>query len=320
MSIGYLAPLRRGWTRTRRLLFSPFDLGRWIVLGFAAFLASVTDLWESFGSGLDFNLDDTDGETVRRIVEEGATYVFDKVHLLIAGAGLYLAASIAVGLLLIYLVLLWVGSRGKFILLDDLAHRRARITEPWKGFRAAGNSLFRFRLVFDVLNNLLILGFVLTALIVFVPSIVEERLLPVSVGSLAVALWVGLVLLVIGAYIKVFLENFVIPIMYRDRVGVLEAWRRFGGLFREYTMEFLLFGVFVLVFWLAVGTAVLLFGFATCCVGYIILAIPYLESVLLLPVTLTYRGLGPEFLAQFGPGHRVFPEEAPPPPPAGTLD
>jgi hypothetical protein len=314
VNIGYTKPLHRAWTRSRKLLFSPFDLGRWIVLGFAAFLADLTDLWGAGGgSGGNLELDDVDADTLEKIAEGGTRFLTDKIDLVLASTGLVLlAGSLIAAILLVYLTLIWVSSRGKFIFLENVVHRSSRITAPWSEYRSEGNSVFRFRVIFDVANNLLAITFVLTIILLLVPSIAEERLLPFSAGSLMVSGWVGVVLLIIGGYVSAFLENFIIPLMYRERIGVMEAWRRFGALFRRYTLEFLLFGVFVAVFWIAVLTGILLLGLATCCIGFLVLAIPFLNSILLLPVTVMYRALGPEFLAQFGEEFRIFPEDPPP--------
>ncbi len=48
------------------------------------------------------------------------------------------------------------------------------------------------------------------------------------------------------------------------------------------------------------------FGFATCCLGFLLLAIPYVGTVLLLPLLVAYRYLSLEFLAQFDPSLDVF--------------
>jgi hypothetical protein len=42
-----------------------------------------------------------------------------------------------------------------------------------------------------------------------------------------------------------------------------------------------------------------MFGFMTCCLGFVLLITPYLSNVLLLPVTVFYRSFTVEFLAQF---------------------
>jgi hypothetical protein len=57
----------------------------------------------------------------------------------------------------------------------------------------------------------------------------------------------------------------------------------------------------VLGLFLLGGLGVVAVSLATCCIGFLILALPYVGVVLLLPLHVTYRLLGPEFIAQFDP-------------------
>ena len=50
-SIEYMRPLSQAWGRMIQALFRPFDLHKWFVLGFTAFLAQLTD--GSNGAGGD---------------------------------------------------------------------------------------------------------------------------------------------------------------------------------------------------------------------------------------------------------------------------
>ncbi len=52
MNIGYAAPLQRAWQRTKLILFNPFQLDKWLILGFTAWLATLGE--SSTGSGRFF--------------------------------------------------------------------------------------------------------------------------------------------------------------------------------------------------------------------------------------------------------------------------
>ena len=41
MNITFAEPLSRAWERTRRMLFEPFELVKWLVLGFSVWLANL---------------------------------------------------------------------------------------------------------------------------------------------------------------------------------------------------------------------------------------------------------------------------------------
>jgi len=43
MNIAFFEPLNRAWERMKHILFQPFDLAKWLVLGFSAWLAGLAD-------------------------------------------------------------------------------------------------------------------------------------------------------------------------------------------------------------------------------------------------------------------------------------
>ena len=99
------------------------------------------------------------------------------------------------------------------------------------------------------------------------------------------------------------LESFIVPIMRARRLTCGAAWSVFLPLLRRHTLEFVLFAFFVLIGWvLLVGVCVVVAVLACCVIWPILLllAVPYVRSVLLLPISLTYRLYSVEFLAQFG--------------------
>jgi hypothetical protein len=48
-------------------------------------------------------------------------------------------------------------------------------------------------------------------------------------------------------------------------------------------------------------------GFMTCCIGFLLLVIPYIGTVITLPVWYTLRAFSLEYFAQFGSEYDVFP-------------
>jgi hypothetical protein len=113
---------------------------------------------------------------------------------------------------------------------------------------------------------------------------------------------------IVAAYISLFLEAFVIPIMYKYDLSAMEAWRSLIPWLRARPWHFILYGLFVLAL---IFCFVLIFGLfcvLTCC----IVALPYIGTVILLPFYVLYRLFSVEFLAQFDPGFDLYalPEEA----------
>jgi hypothetical protein len=112
---------------------------------------------------------------------------------------------------------------------------------------------------------------------------------------------------IIIAYISFFLNDFVVPIMYINNMTTSQAWDRFLPLFREHWIWFLLYGLIVLMLRLIVIACVVMVGLFTCCLGFILLAIPYIGTVVTLPIPYTFRAFSLEFLEQFGPDYTIFP-------------
>src|SRR4029453_6526699 len=120
----------------KRMLFQPFDLKKWLVIGFAAWLAN---LGAGGGGGGTFNYPDNEREEAHKLNE---TIGQIPQPVLITG----ICVLICVVLLLIVLFM-WLRARGRFILVDCIVRNRAAITEPWKEFRGEGKAFFLFHLI-----------------------------------------------------------------------------------------------------------------------------------------------------------------------------
>lgn len=305
MTIKYAQPLTRAWDRMTHILFQPFDLVKWLVIGFAAFLAGLTDGGGGGGQGWS-GINDNDFPS-RREIGEGASEFFE--HLVENAFIIPVILLVAVAVLALILVLVWLSSRGKFIFLDNVVHNRAAISEPWKRFERRGNSLFMWRVGFALVS----LVIVVLILAMMAGPAIGMGFADALGGLPLVALIFGGVLLfafaLVAAYISLFLEAFVIPIMYKYDLRCSEAWRYFIPWLSKHGLHFLLYGLWVLFLWVLFAVVFSVVCLLTCC----ILLLPYVGTVLLLPVIITYRLLSVEFLGQFDPGFDLFtPLPAPP--------
>jgi hypothetical protein len=293
MNVGYLAPLQRAIARARTMLFRPFRLEFWLTLGFAAFLSE----WLSGGWG-QLGWQQRAGSWRHGGIDSSC---FDPRGVLPALVWGPLLAGLVLLVIVVAIVLMWLGSRGKFVFLDGVVRRRAAVVEPWHRLARLGNSLFLWRLGFSVIAGLLMIAIVLgtlgSALLGWLGFREPVALAPPMLFGAALAILVGLGI----GFVHLLLNECVVPIMYRHGVGAIEAWRRFLPLLREHLGRFVLYALFVLVLFVVFVAAVTALGFATCCVGFFVMFMPYVGQVVLLPVYVTFRGLGPEFLAQFGP-------------------
>ena len=51
MNIAYIVPFSKGFKRMKKALFQPFNLKKWFIVGFTAFLAGLTNCLNSVGDG-----------------------------------------------------------------------------------------------------------------------------------------------------------------------------------------------------------------------------------------------------------------------------
>jgi len=190
--------------------------------------------------------------------------------------------------------------------LDNVIHDRDEIRTPWHEFRTEGNSLFWWSffygwIVLAVLILLFVYGFGVAQNIHL--GIISETL---KTGFLFGFILTTFLSIVIFSYISLFLNDFIVPIMYKHRISAIRAWSKFFTLALHHPGQLFLYSLFVLVLNVAVAIAIIFFSIFTCCIGLIFIIIPFVSSIILLPVSYTFRGLSVEFLAQFGHRFDVF--------------
>jgi hypothetical protein len=221
--------------------------------------------------------------------------------------------------LLLIVLFAWLRARGRFIFVDCVVRNRAAIVGPWKEFRAEGNSFFLFSLlvVLVVVPVIVIAGLVL--IVPFIPG--RDQTEP-SVGF-----WIGISLTAFISVCLIFvwalITQLMVPIMYRQRCRARVAFARAVGLVSSHPGPILLYVLFFMLLAVAMVTISCAVTCATCCIA----AIPYIGTVILLPIPVTLGAFSLLFLRQFGSDYDVWagfmpPEFLPtlmsPPAPSGT--
>jgi len=301
--ITYFPPLEKAFGRMKRSLFKPFNFTKWLALAFTAWLANLCEGGNGGTGGGNFNLPSGQGggggpDFSSLTQKIGST----EIAIIVAVAVVVLLLAVTIGL-----VVTWINSRGKFMFLDNVVHNRALVADPWRRFHDLGNSLFLWRLGFFVVGlaaAMALGGLVLLAAGGFSGfGFASARNTIVTL----LAILLAFVFVVAVAYVSLFLDSFVVPIMYKSNLTATAAWAAFLPWVERCFGPLFLYGLFVLAFWVAVGLCVVAAGLFTCCVVFLLLIIPYVGTVILLPVLVTYRSFSLEFLAQLDPGFEVFP-------------
>ncbi|HNW58132.1 MAG TPA: hypothetical protein PKI62_00480 [bacterium] len=293
MQIQFIAPFERAYNRMKSALFQPFDLHKWMVVGFTAFLADLLDGGGGGGNGFK-KQSAGDWGAILSGPYEALDWLKAKPEwmLLILFGGLAVLALV--------LICLWLSSRGKFMFLDNVVQDRALVSRPWHQYRDLAHSLFRWRVAFLAAILLLAGGTLYHIWRIAYARWTESGDLWALLPSLLVwGAFFAVVVLALG-YIKLLLDHFIVPLMYKHTLTCTQAWERFLPLHWRHLGSFVLYALFILAIIIALGVLVILGGLFTCCIGFILLIIPYISSVVLLPFSYWIRTFSLEFLAQFG--------------------
>ena len=184
--------------------------------------------------------------------------------------------------------------------LQNVVKNEEEIVKPWNEYRKQGNSLFWWQFFY---GWIVLLIFILLAVYGFgVAKNIHNGVLPeVSKISFIIGFIVTIIaLFIVFGYISLFLNDFIVPIMYKYRISATKAWSKFLSLTLSNPGAFIVYGLFVFILTIAIVIIVLIAALATCCIGLILLMIPFINAVILLPISYTYRAFSIEFLAQFG--------------------
>jgi len=136
MDIRYFDPLSRAYERMLHALFRPFDIKKWCIVGFTAFLAGLTDCHGTNGGGGGNIRGRQDLEDLIYFPRHAQEWLYDHpVWFLLIIIGL-------VAIFILAILFAWLGSRGKFMFLDNVVHDRAQVAKPWHEYRREGTPFF----------------------------------------------------------------------------------------------------------------------------------------------------------------------------------
>jgi hypothetical protein len=353
-----------------RVLFKTFNLKKWIALTFIAIMAG----YLSFNLNMNMGGNDR-GNNALRSCPSGAV-ILSSLGVVEAGEGReiepplleqepvesqttisscpnflndssdYIILWIVGACVLIIMVLFtWLSSRFRFIFIEDIIKNEGSIKLPWSNNVLLGNSLFKFYLIYTliylgILGAFIFRGYVsLKALGVFS----ENANVPFLkiLGSILPLAGFCILFILLAAVIYFFVENMVMPIMYKKKQAFISSWREAGALLQKNTGNFIAFvfinfglGIaaaiatgLILLFYLVIviiagGLIVLLaagilgllplglklvVGFVFGLIAVIgLLCIYFVANMLLLPIAVFFRTLGLKFIAALDKSYNLF--------------
>lgn len=304
-----LAAAQQAAELVKQRLF-PFNLQRWVALGFVAFLDRCG---RGGGGGGGGNWGIPGGPSGDGSGASGASGAADELasmtRWVIEHLAIIIAAGIAILALVIALMALvtFLRSRGTFMYIDDVATGRAEIVRPWREHADRAWSFFAwaFGVSLAALAVALVLAVPLVAAIV---SMIRSGPSCLTVGGI-----VALILTFIGlglgvALFNVLLRDFAAPLQLALGVPCGTALGVAWGLVKANPLTFLAYLALKIVFGILLAFAALFAGCFTCCIGFL----PVISHTILQPLFYFERAWSLFLLRQAG--YDVFPA---PPLPAG---
>jgi hypothetical protein len=308
--IEILAPFNQAIELTILILFRPFDITKWLVIGFAAFLSG----WFNSGGG---SINPWSFRGWNTSNAQPPTFQFRSFNL--DHASLFLLALIAILVIFIFaivIVWLWITARGRFIFIDCLVRNRAAIAEPWREFHREGNRFFFFLIVVMVASIAivaLLAGLVFGCVILWRNYHISNTPALFVLVPIAVFVWVAF------AVVVNLIIYFMPPVMYARRCSPAEAARGILQLVLDEPAPFILFILFMIALWIGWIMVGCLVTCLTCCLA----SLPYIGTVIVLPIPVFFRSFSLLFLRQFGPDWDVWGKIPVPatttPPPVQTI-
>ena len=208
--------------RTKHQLFQPFRFSRWWRLALTSLLAG--ELGSGGNWGNQANWRDTGhsgkGNDLFLLAAPPWANWHDYLPVIVAAV---------ISALLLMVILIYVSSVFRFILLDSVLRERVRIREGWRRWEECGGRFFLWQIGFATITITLL------GLLVGLPLLyawrsglfahAKEHLGALILGGLAM-FFLAALLVILGALVAVFTKDFVVPLMALEELSAVEAWRR----------------------------------------------------------------------------------------------
>jgi len=309
-TISFEKLLQKSIKRTTTILFKPFNIKKWFLLLFIAYMAGAmggggnsggggssssttkeseayaqeaTLSDESFKPGSfvvqDFGtgeiLEDTDasgmpGEDTDLEPKE----IWNNIKKYVSTPlGLTLAIVISLTAIAVFLVFTWIGARFRFIWFDAVTKNDASIKAPFIKYASQGDSLFGFFVILGC-ATVSLLGLLAwwgyASLSATGIMSGGEPSVWAMIGAIVPVVLIFFLVLILMAVIAFFVDHFVVTIMALEGCGFKTAWKKFTTLLKENTKEFTLATLLVLGLSIATSIALVLVMWILILVGLLV--------------------------------------------------
>ncbi len=305
--VSVIDPITPAIDRVKILLFRPFDLKRWFVIGFCAWLAYLgSPGGGGAGGGGPHHAPGKPHELDAQIADalnKAKEFIVDNLNWIIP----LVVIGVVVAIIL-WLVITWLNSQGRFMFLHCVAQNKAEVKNPWRKFKRHANSLFLFRIVLGIISFMVVGLPILGTVFLAIMAVCTNGLHAFSIPGIVILVLLIFVISVVLFLVRKFTMDFVVPIMFLRTESCIVGWREFIILLSANKLRFALYLLFQIVIAVAIGAIIAIgtcIGFCLCCVSAL-LFVPYIGTVILLPLLVFIRAYSLYYLRQFGPAFDVF--------------
>jgi hypothetical protein len=307
--INFTRAFDSAWERMMVILFRPFDLNKWFVIGFSAFLAGLLSGGNGFNGS--FNRQGNFSMPNQQTLNQSMNSAISTLSALQTGFIALMACTVLVVGLALAALMNWLGARGQFLLLDNIVRNRGAIAEPWRRYARQANRVFVFHLIClgASLAVMLVLG--VPAVLIGLPAITHHawpRGLALA-GLLGVGALYFIFCLLFFCLIFLFRE-WGVPLIFRRDLTLGQAVGQTWGIIRRWPGPTFLF----LLVRVALALGLIAISLLVCCLTCCLAALPYLGTVVLLPVLVYIKCFSLDCLAQLGPSYDIWTVDVPPAP------
>ena len=241
MKIGFSDIIGQSIGRTREILFRPFNFKKWIILYVIALLA-----FEMQG-GCNLNIP-SGGKTPRSGVEESKTRApakDAKFPALATGRSAeresafpaeakpvlitVIVSILGIFLFLFVIFIMWIYSVFAFVFIESLANNDASIKKPFARNRPLGNSYFIWNVIVTAVFLCIFAVIGLAVLISLGAAGVFDKSGNTDFGTIFMILLpyvlTGIVVMSLAGLLSFFISNYVLVIMYKERLSIKKAVR-----------------------------------------------------------------------------------------------
>jgi len=184
----------------------------------------------------------------------------------------------------------------------------AEVAVPWNKFSRHGNSVFVFRIVIGLIF-LFTVGLPIAAAVFAGIAIGATGFNPAAIAGLTGAIFVAVVVAILFGLIAKFTADFVVPIMFLNTESVVTGWKQCLALISGNKAQMALYILFQIVIWMVIAfiaMAICLVTCCCCCCLVVLFVLPYIGTVILLPLIAFKRAYSLFYLRQFGTQFDVF--------------